>query len=88
VLRHQSFERKALAAGFEPASTSLEERRLIPLGHASNSNNNGIDEIRARVILIDNQVPEPLGHDPNSNASQWCQCQDLNLHRAVINRVL
>ena len=35
VLRHQSFERMALAAGFEPALTSLEERRLIPLGHAS-----------------------------------------------------
>ena len=58
----------APAAGFEPASTSLEERRLVPLGHASNSNNSGIDEIRTRVILIDNQVPEPLGHDPNSSA--------------------
>jgi hypothetical protein len=69
VLRHQSFERMALAAGFEPASTSLEERRLTPLGHASTSNNtSGIDEIRTRVILIDNQVPEPLGHDPDSYA--------------------
>ena len=25
----------ALAAGFEPASTALEEQRLVPLGHAS-----------------------------------------------------
>ena len=35
VLRHQSFRRIALAAGFEPAFASLEERRLVPLGHAS-----------------------------------------------------
>ena len=35
VLRHQSFERMALAAGFEPALTALEEQRLVPLGHAS-----------------------------------------------------
>jgi hypothetical protein len=25
----------ALAAGFEPALTALEEQRLVPLGHAS-----------------------------------------------------
>jgi hypothetical protein len=37
----------------------------VPLGHASNSNISGIDEIRTRVILIDNQVPVPLGHDPD-----------------------
>ena len=65
VLRHQSFGRVALAAGFEPALTALEEQRLIPLGHASIQTSNGIDEIRTRVILIDNQVPLPLGHDPN-----------------------
>ena len=35
VLRHQSFGRMALAAGFEPALTALEEQRLVPLGHAS-----------------------------------------------------
>lgn len=29
------------------------------------SNISGIDEIRTRVIQIDNLVPEPLGHDPN-----------------------
>jgi hypothetical protein len=65
VLRHQSFERMVLAAGFEPASTALEEQRLAPLGHASiPSHISGIDEIRTRVVLIDNQVPVPLGHDP------------------------
>ena len=35
VLRHQSFGRMVLAAGFEPALTALEEQRLVPLGHAS-----------------------------------------------------
>jgi hypothetical protein len=35
VLRHQSFKRMVLAAGFEPALTALEEQRLVPLGHAS-----------------------------------------------------
>ena len=62
----------ALAAGIEPASTSLEERSLLPLGHASfltrSKQHSGIDEIRTRVILIDNQVPQPLGHDPDRNA--------------------
>ena len=67
VLRQQSFRRMALAAGFEPASTSLEERRLVPLGHASIQNISGIDEIRTRVFLIDNQAPMPLGHDPVSS---------------------
>jgi hypothetical protein len=65
VLRHQSFERMALAAGFEPALTALEEQRLVPLGHASIQRSSGIDEIRTRVVLIDNQVPVPLGHDPD-----------------------
>lgn len=53
-----------LAAGFEPALPALEEQRLLPLGHASTQISSGIDEIRTRVILIDNQVPMPLGHDP------------------------
>lgn len=53
-----------LAAGFEPALTALEEQRLRPLGHASIQKSSGIDEIRTRVVLIDNQVPMPLGHDP------------------------
>jgi hypothetical protein len=54
VLRHQSFERMALAAGFEPALTSLEERRLDPLGHASNSS--GDEGTRTLDSLVDNQV--------------------------------
>lgn len=65
MLRHQSFGRKVLAAGFEPALTALEEQRLVPLGHASIQRSSGIDEIRTRVVLIDNQVPVPLGHDPD-----------------------
>ena len=64
MLRHQSFKRVVLAAGFEPALTALEEQRLVPLGHASIQISSGIDEIRTRVVLIDNQVPMPLGHDP------------------------
>jgi hypothetical protein len=43
-----------LAAGFEPASTSLEERRLVPLGHASNSS--GDEGTRTLDSLVDNQV--------------------------------
>lgn len=65
MLRRQSFKRMALAAGFEPALTALEEQRLVPLGHASIQRSSGIDEIRTRVVLIDNQVPVPLGHDPD-----------------------
>jgi hypothetical protein len=54
VLRHQSFERVALAAGFEPALTALEEQRLVPLGHASNSS--GDEGTRTLDSLVDNQV--------------------------------
>ena len=46
-----------LAAGLEPASTRLENERLLPLGHASIQTTSGIDEIRTRVIQIDNLVP-------------------------------
>ena len=46
-----------LAAGIEPASTALEEQRLDPLGHASIQTTSGIDEIRTRVIQIDNLAP-------------------------------
>lgn len=59
-----------LVAGFEPALTALEEQRLVPLGHTSIQRSGGIDEIRTRVVLIDNQVPMPLGHDPVSGEDE------------------
>lgn len=80
--------RRVLAAGFEPASSALEEQRLVPLGHASIQGSNGIDEIRTRVILIDNQVPLPLGHDPNKPyESQQYRLQDLNPGYSLIGQV-
>ena len=62
VLRHQSFERMVLAAGFEPALTALEEQRLLPLGHASNSS--GDEGTRTLDSLVDNQVHWPLCYIP------------------------
>lgn len=67
LLRPPKYLVRVLAAGFEPALTALEEQRLRPLGHASIQKSSGIDEIRTRVVLIDNQVPMPLGHDPNGD---------------------
>jgi hypothetical protein len=62
VLRHQSFGRMVLAAGFEPALTALEEQRLLPLGHASNSS--GDEGTRTLDSLVDNQVHWPLCYIP------------------------
>ena len=62
MLRHQSFERMVLTAGFEPALTALEEQRLLPLGHASNSS--GDEGTRTLDSLVDNQVHWPLCYIP------------------------